>query len=86
MKQSQIQQIRRVLAAEITELHLLKTDVKNIIGIHWHLATPNTIEGRAAFASLNYFKNHLRSLTRDIARLSTLTKELKKEERKSLGH
>ncbi len=86
MKQSQIQQVRRVLASEITTLHGLKNDVKRQINYWWREATPDTREGEAAFNSLNYWKNQSRSLTRKINSLSTLTKELKKEERKSLGH
>lgn len=86
MKQPQIQQIRRVLALEITTLHGLKNDVKRQINYWWREATPDTRNGEIAFNSLNYWKNQSRSLTRKITRLSILIKELKKEERKSLGH
>ena len=86
MKQAQIQQLRRVLSAQITELHELKNYAKRQINYWWKEANPDTREGEVAFNSLNYWKNQSRSLTRKIASLSTLTKELKKEERKSLGH
>jgi hypothetical protein len=86
MKQAQIQQLRRLLAEEITGLHAQKRYLKADISTAWKLSTPDTDLGKHAFWLLNRTKGSMRYITKRIDKLSTLIKELKREERKSLGH
>lgn len=86
MKQAQIQQLRRLVAEEITSLHDHKQYLKDEINTAWKLSTPDTDLGRDTFWYLNRSKDALRGVSKRIEKLSKLIKALKKEERKSLGH
>ena len=86
MKQAQIQQLRRLVAEEITSLHEHKHYLKDEISNSWRWSTPDTDLGKCTFWYLNRTKDSMREVTKRINKLSILIKELKKEERKSLGH
>lgn len=86
MKQADLQRMRRVLADQITNLHSDKLWIKDCIRNYWADATPDTVGGIAAFKMLNEYKEYHRQTSKKIEKLSILIKELKKEERKILGH
>lgn len=86
MKQADLQRMRSILAEQITNLHSDKHWIKDQIKAYWTEASSETDKGIAAFKMLNEYKEYHRQTSKRIEKLSNLIKELKKEERKILGH
>lgn len=84
MKQAHIQQLRKILAVEITALHEEKHCLKHMVDTYWKLCDPIAI-GSNYFYLLNKYKTSFRDITKQIAIKASLVKELKKEEKRIRG-